>query len=92
MHPVLADLALLGRNKADSEPGVITGQERDAVVWIAGHLSPQEPGPEPRDTQRLTRIEADREQLTSHSLSISDPLPDRCRQGALSAHRTEAYG
>src|SRR5258707_15350685 len=67
VHAVLADLLLLGWNTTDSEPGVVSGQERDAVVWIVGHLPIQDPGPEPRERQRSDRIEADRKQLTSHS-------------------------
>jgi hypothetical protein len=68
VHLVLADLPLLSCKKTDFEPGVIVGQERNAVVGIVGHFPAQDAGPEARETERVVRIEAEREELTSHSV------------------------
>src|SRR5258708_5157052 len=67
VHLVLAGLLLLSWKKSDPEPGVIARQERSAVLGaVAGHLPAQDPGPEARETERVVRIEAEREQMTSH--------------------------
>ena len=72
VHLVLAGLLLLGRKKSDPEPGVIARQERDAVVGVVGHLPAQDAGPEARETERVVRIEAERDEVRSHPLRISD--------------------
>ena len=66
VHLVRAGLLLLGRKKSDPEPGVIARQERDAVEGVVGHLPAQDAGPEARETERVVRIEAEREEVRSH--------------------------
>ena len=66
VHLVLAGLLLLGREKFDPEPGVITRQERDAVVGVVRHFPAQDGGPETCETQRFVRIEAERDEVRSH--------------------------
>src|SRR5262249_53608830 len=67
VHLVLADLLLLSRKKSDPEPGVIARQKRNAVLGVVGHLPAQDAGPEAGETERVVRIEAEREEVTSHS-------------------------
>jgi len=67
VHLVLAGLLLLGVDESDPEPGVIARQERDAVMGVVGHLPAQDAGPEARETERVVRIEAERDELRSHS-------------------------
>ena len=62
VHLVLAGLLLLGWKKSDPEPGVIARQERNAVVGVVGHLPAQDAGPEARETERVVRIEAERDE------------------------------
>jgi hypothetical protein len=62
VHLVLAGLLLLSWTKSDPEPGVIARQERIAVLRIVvGHLPAQDAGPETCETERVVRIEAERE-------------------------------
>jgi HAMP domain-containing protein len=66
MHLVRAGLLLLGQTKVEPEPGVIVRQERDHVVGVVGDLPAQDAGPKPRETGRVVRIEAEREEVRSH--------------------------
>jgi len=67
VHLVRAGLLLLGRKKSDPEPGVIARQERNAVWGVVGHPPAQDAGPVVCETERIVRIEAEREEVTSHS-------------------------
>src|SRR5215510_7294403 len=67
VHLVLADLLPRSWKKSDPEPGVIARQERNAVLGVVGHLPAQDAAPEARETERVVRIEAEREEVTSHS-------------------------
>ena len=69
VHLVLAGLLLLGRQEPDPEPGVVTRQERDAVVGVVGRLPAQDAGPEARETERVVRVEAERDELRGHNSS-----------------------
>jgi len=78
VHLVQAGLLLLSRKKPDPEPGVIARQQRNAVFGVAGHLPAQHAAPEARQTGRVIRIEAERQELTSHPaphLRFADPKP-----------------
>lgn len=80
-------LLLLSWKKSDPEPGVIARQERDAVLGVVGHLPAQEACPEARETERVVRIDAEREELTSHNSSL-----DMAHGSALSGARCWAGG
>src|SRR5215475_13397838 len=67
VHLVLASLLLLRWKKPNPEPGVIARQERNAVLGVVGHLPAQDASPEACETERVVRIEAEREEVTSHS-------------------------
>ena len=56
------------------EPGVVARQERDAVVGVVGHLPAQDAGPEARETGRVVRIEAERDEVRGHPAALSDLL------------------
>src|SRR6266511_3016113 len=78
VHLVRAGLLLLGRQKSDPEPSVTARQECDAVAGVVGQLPVQDAGPEARETQRVVRIEAHREEVSSHPaphLRSADPQP-----------------
>src|SRR5690348_14729443 len=55
VHLVLAGLLLLSWQKADTEPGVIARQQRDAVLGAACQFPAQDAGPEARETRRVVR-------------------------------------
>src|SRR3954463_9176571 len=93
VHPVLAGLLLPSREKSDPEAGVIARQERDAVVGLVGRLPAQDAGPEARQTERVVRIEAERDKAARHPAShlrSADSQPQRghglpaMRKGTLS--------
>jgi hypothetical protein len=67
VHLVLADFLRLTWQKPDPEPGVITRQERKAVLSVVGHLPAEDAGPEMRETVRVVRVEAERDEVRSHS-------------------------
>src|SRR5258707_5572365 len=88
VHLVLAGLLLLSWKKSDPKPGVIARQRRNAVLRVVGHLPAQDAGPEARETERVVRIEAEREEVTSHSaphLRSADSKPQT--RHVLRAHR-----
>src|SRR4051794_27648921 len=66
VHLVLSGLLLPGREESNPEPGVIARHERDAVVGVVGRLPAQDAGPEARKTQRVVRIEAERDEASRH--------------------------
>jgi hypothetical protein len=85
---VLAGLLLPSWKKSDPEPSVIARQERNAVWGVVGHLPAQDAGPEARETERVVRIEAEREEVTSHSAPHLRSADSRPLTGhALRAHR-----
>src|SRR5262245_19671377 len=67
VHLVLAGLLLLSWQKSDPEPGVTARQKRNAVLRVVGHLPAEDAGPEARETEGVVRVEAEREEVTSHS-------------------------
>jgi S-adenosylmethionine-dependent methyltransferase len=81
VHLVLTGLLFPSRKKSDPEPGVITRQERNVIVGIIGHLPTQDARPEPRKTERVVRIEAEREEVRRHPARTSDLLTRSRRQG-----------
>src|SRR5450755_970954 len=66
MHVVLADLRLLARDEAEPEPGVVTGQQREAAAGVVGHLPAGHSRPKPRDLTRIIGIEAQRHEVRGH--------------------------
>jgi len=63
---VQAGLLRLSRKKPEPEPGVSARQERNDIVRLVGHLSPEHAAPETRQAKRVVRIEANGQELTSH--------------------------
>jgi hypothetical protein len=63
---VRADLLLLRREEPDHEPGVVAGQQGDALLGIVGRLPAQDAGPEACEKERVDGIEAEREEVGSH--------------------------
>jgi hypothetical protein len=82
VHLVRTSLLLLSWTKSELEFGVIVRQERDAALCVDGHLPAQEAGPEASEAERVVSIDAERQELASHSTPHPDLLmqrPDRTR-------------
>ena len=92
MPLVQVGLVLLGWKKSKTEPGVITGQERDAVVGVVGYLAAEHAAPEARQTKRIVRIETNCQELTRHPAPHLRSEHSKRRTGHVLRAQTERYG
>src|SRR5262249_8118633 len=65
VHLVRGDLLTLSWQESNPEAGVIARQKRSALLR-GGDLPAQDASPEVRQTERIIRIEAEREEVTRH--------------------------
>src|SRR6185437_8316495 len=79
MPQVQARFLLRRWKEPDPEPRVIARQERNAVAGVVGHLPAQHPAPEARETKRVVRIDAHRQELAGHPLRTPDQSQPRTR-------------
>jgi hypothetical protein len=64
---VRADLLGLSWKKSHPESGVIARQQSNAILRVVGYLPPQKASPEAGETERVVRIDRQREEVTRHS-------------------------
>ena len=55
------------RQEPHPETGVVGRQERNVILGIVGQFPAQDARPEPGETQRVVRVEGQREKLACHS-------------------------